>query len=682
MFFIGLIFSLGLFFLLYFIFSSGLRHRVDALEKRMGQLEQGTRAVPMMNAKPAEQVGVIPNVVPQASSEPMQNALYSQGVPTVVSKPKAVENPAHSMETFANRMAKLGIVVLAIGVLYFLSYINSRGLLGETAKFTLGLIAGAACVGIAELVKRKSSQYAQILRGGGFIIWYITLYIGTFSYHIITLPVMLGLIIGILFISALVSLSEKKETSFFLGVLGAYLLPWIAGVTVHDASTNLQLLIYVFIINCGIVGLAMFQNWRASMYAGFFFTWILFLSIMSFSNTGWVGSAPTMLSWTTLWLFATLYGLQFLIVFLSRDIRRGRQYATEIATAGQDAKPTVKEGEVFLTATNTFLYVWFSYSLIYNHFENYLGFLALALGIFHLGVYLFIRKMQGGVSRSVSALTHFVIFIVLVTAAIPMQFDGPIVTMVWFIEGVVLAYLATTNEFKNRGIMYVLGLAGIVMGVMHMIAYGEYQGAYDTGIAVVNQQFLVWLFVVGLIHFIAYLWKNIEKVRGFALFLFLVGQVFFVVLSSVEIWSYFGYQQKAVNKAYSEEMQNFEKYYGYAQYSAEVTPAQRAELDQAYTERNAKSQNISNTAAFVNAIFFVIMTTIYLLIGLLRQNKVFRRLGVVMLVITLIQIVSLAWQFGPVYRFITFLGLGVILLVLSYLYIHHSKKIIAPNPTN
>ena len=230
--------------------------------------------------------------------------------------------------------------------------------------------------------------------------------------------------------------------------------------------------------------------------------------------------------------------------------------------------------------------------------------------------------------------------------------------------------------------MYVLGLAGIVMGIMHMIAYGDYQGAYDTGIAVVNQQFLVWLFVVCLIHFIAYLWKNIEKVRTLALFLFLVGQVFFVMLSSVEIWSYFGHQHKVLNKAYNEEKQNFEKYYGYSQYSGEVTPAQRAELDQSYNELNTKTQNVSNTAAFVNAIFFVIMTTIYLLIGLLRQNKVFRRLGVVMLVITLIQIVSLAWQFGPVYRFITFLGLGVILLVLSYLYIHHSKKIIPPNPTN
>lgn len=668
--------SLIIFIPLYFILTSNLRKRVDTLENRVTFLEKGVQNVSVTNSAPS--AGQIPSVVP---AQPASGASIPYAQPT--QQPQhlpVVETQAHSMETFANRMAKLGVVVLAIGVLYFLSYINSKGWLTEVAKFTIGLAAGAACVGIAEWVKRKSLQYAQILRGGGFIIWYITLYIGTFVYHITTLPVTLGLIVGILFISALVSLAEKKETSFFLGVLGAYIVPWIAGVATKDASTNLQILIYLLIINCGIIGLSIFQNWRKSVTTGFFFTWMMFLSIWSVSKGWWLG-ADMQLTWSTLWLFATLFGLQFLIVFLMGDIRRGRQYAVQAVGVDSSVKPKVKEGEVFLTATNTFVYVWFSYFLVMPHLKAYIGFLTLLLGVFHLGVYLFIRKMQGNMSRSVSSLTHFVIFIVLVTAAIPMQFDGPLVTMVWFIEGVVLAYLATTSEFKNRAIMYVLGFAGIVLGVMHMIIYGSYTGVAKTGMAVINQQYLVWFFVAALIHFIAYLWKDLEKVKSFALFLFLLGQVFFVTLSSVEIWSYYSFKTSGLYAEQQANAEEFRSYYGYSVYDSRVTPAQQLQFDQEARDLQDKTRSLSNVAAFINALFFVIMTTIYLLIGLMGQNKTFRRLGVVMLIITLIQIVSLVWQFGPLYRFVTFTVFGIVLLILSYLYIRHSKQINPPNET-
>ncbi|MEN9604558.1 MAG: hypothetical protein RJB39_243 [Candidatus Parcubacteria bacterium] len=672
MFFLALI----VFIILYFIFSHGLRTHVDTLENRVKFLETQLKS----------SGGTINT---STSTQPVAMPVQTQTTATTVGqftplKPQdrlpVQESAAHSMETFATRIAKLGIVVLAIGVLYFLSYINSKGLVGPTAKFAIGLIAGAACIAIAEWVKRKSLQYAQILRGGGFIIWYITLYVGTFTYHIVSLPVTLGLIIGVLLVSVIISFAEKKDTSFFIGVLGAYIVPWIAGVANHDGNTNLQLLVYTCIISCGIIAVSLVQNWKKSMYAGFIFTWMMFASIYSLSLDSW---SSVQLGWKPLWLFATLFGLQYLIVFIIGDVRRGRLYAAQTADATTSVVPKVKEGEVFLTATNTFLYAWFAYFLVQPHFGNYIGFLTLILGVFHLCVYLFIRNMQGNTSPSVSSLTHFVIFIVLATAAIPMQFDGPIVTMVWFIEGIVLAYMATTKEFKNRGVMYVLALTGIIMGIIHMIAWGSYKGVSQTGIAVFNQQYLVWFFVAVLVHVVAYLWKNIDiqKVKSFALFLFLLGQVFFVILSSVEIWSYYQFKSSEVYAEQRDLDKDFEATYGYSRYDSQVTPAQEAQLNESYQVYQTKVQDINNTAAFVNAIFFVIMTAIYLLIGLLGQNKLFRRLGVVMLIVTLLQIISLVWRFGPVYRFVTFSGFGIVLLVLSYLYIHHSKKITPINET-
>lgn len=629
----------------------GLRQRVLNLEQKIGPVQQrvatdSLAAAPMTSSF---------TVVDRPASFKEEIALT------------APQTEHASTETFATGIAKVGIAILAIGVLYFLSYINSRDLIGPTAKYIIGLVAGAACIGVGELVKNKSAKYAQIIRGGGFIIWFITLYVGAFIYGLVSLPVTLGLIVGVLIVAALVSLAEKKETSFFIGVLGAYIVPWVAGVSIQNSETNLQLLVYTLVINFGIIGISVKQSWKASMYAGFIFTWIMFISI--FDNT--------QLSWLTMWLFASLYGLQYLVVFVMSDIKRSRA----LVETGKSSSG----GEVFLTATNTFIYSYLSYWIIQEHLGNYLGFLALILGLFHFGVYLFIRSIQDS-SRGASALTHFVIFVVLVTAAIPIQFDGPIVTMIWFLEGVVLAYMATTKEFKEKSIMYVLGFGGILAGIIHMISFGKYDGVAQTGVPVFNQQYIVWFFVVAILHGIAFLWKkvDIQSVQRVALSLFLVAQIFFVILSTVEIWSYYQSKSGDVHKEVQVLENTFVSYYGYRPYDEQATPAQLQTFESDRIALYDKAAEIQKMSAFVNAIFFVLMTVIYLLIGLLGQNKMFRRLGVVMLIITLIQIVTLVWQLGPVYRFVTFSGFGIVLLILSYLYIRHSKKVgtINPNPTN
>lgn len=656
-------------FILVIIFYVILQKHINTLEVRLRDLEKTQRVSVSVESKPT----IDSVVVAQHGSDITKP---TQSVQSVQSARPKVETQSHSIETFANRIAKVGIAILAIGILYFLSYINSQGFFGPTAKFSIGLVVGAVCVLVAEFVKRKSSQYAQIVRGGGFLIWYIALYVGTFSYNIISLPMLLVLIAGILCISAIVSIRERKETSFFLGVLGSYLMPMIAGAFLTVREERLQILMYIVIINLGIVGVSIFKNWRKSVIVGFFATWIIFAGIMTSSLSMQYSSFADMYpSWQTLWLFATVFGLQFLITFVLADIRRSRA----VTTTTVESTPKTRESDVLLTATNTFAYVWFAYTLVSGHLDRYMGYFTLLLGLFHFGVYLFIRKLQGSSSNSVSALTHFVIFVVLLTAAIPMQFDGPLVTMVWFIEGVVLSYLATTTEFKNKGIMYVLGLAGIVLGIIHMILYGSYTSVMNTGTIVFNQQYLVWFFVAALVHFIAFLWKNIEKARGAAVFLFVLGQVFFVTLSSVEVWDFYEYKVSAIYTSKHNTSANFEDYYGYSVYDEQATPEQRTEFDRLQNEISEQTKKLYNMAAFVNAIFFVFMTTIYLLIGLLQQNKIFRRLGVVMLVVTLIQIISLVWQFGPVYRFITFSVFGIILLILSYLYIHHNRKTITTN---
>ncbi|MES2622785.1 MAG: DUF2339 domain-containing protein [Patescibacteria group bacterium] len=608
------------------------------LKKRMALLENKVKRLELGNTTPTQSAAAS-TAIPSITAHSTVQAYIPQA-----KKPDMPKPEAHP-ENFGSVLAKIGIAILVLGIAFFLNYINSIGLLGNNTKFVMGLLAGGAMIGIAEYVKTKTLHYAQILRGGGIIVWYLTIFVGSMIYHIVSLPFALTLTIGVAVVSLLISLREKTETTFLIGTLGAYLVPLICGFYAQDAVSLIQVLLYVCVINVGIVIVAKKQDWMRSIGIGFLFSWLVLFSFY--------GNIAT-LGWATTWMATTICALTFLIVFVLGDIKRSRE-STQTQTA------------VFLTVLNTCIYALTAYNILHTTpLAPYLGFLIAVLGAVHLCVYMYIRNVVNATDHP-SALTHLVLFITLITAAVPVQFDGAVVTMIWFVEGIVLSYLATLNGFKGKMIMYILGFAGIIAGIIHMIMFGTYEGVYVSGVPFLNQKYLVWLFVIILVHAIAYIWKSSIKDQTLAadfrksiwssvLFLVVLAQAAFLGLSSLEIHQYASYKTQQV---YAHQQQERE-YYGDAY---EFDPSVNAEVD-----------TIQKTASFMNIVFFIIMTVLYLLIGLRKNNTVIRSLGIVTLVITLLQLFVFTWGLGQVYRIISFVGFGVILLIVSYMYVQHNKK--------
>ena len=225
------------------------------------------------------------------------------------------------------------------------------------------------------------------------------------------------------------------------------------------------------------------KDWLNSAVIGFVFTWLIFASILS-----------TNITKNVLFIFSSLYGLQYLIIFLIQDFQNVKSKVFN----------TIK-GTVFLTVLNTLIYLLVFYKLVDKTILfDYVGFFVAVLGIFHFIIYMIIRNINND-STGVIALTHFVISILLVSAAVSLQFDGPLVTMIWFLEGIVLSFLSVLKDFKDKSIMYILGFTAIIAGIIHMILFGNYESVMKNGLIFLNQKYIVWFAVFALINLVVYI---------------------------------------------------------------------------------------------------------------------------------------------------------------------------------
>lgn len=577
-------------------------------------------------------------------------------VPEVKSQ-VSVETEIHlpHQDNFAKNLAKFGIAILVLGVLFFLNYIDSQGWIGPVFKYVAGLSFGVVLLGIAEYLKNKNKTYTNLLRGGAFVIFYLTLFVGYILFHIVSLSLTLGMIIAVLAVSTIISLRENDKMPFTLGSIGAYLVPLLIQLNVSGLKIEnlVGLMVYLVILNFAVIFISFKKQWIESSVVGFILTWSIFASILY-----------TDIGKNLLFVFSTVYGLQYLITFLTYDFQKVKSIVSNRA-----------EGIVFLTVVNTLVYLMVFYKLVDKTvLFDYIGFFVALLGIFHFMVYMVLRNISNS-STGVVTLTHFVISILLVSIAIPLQFDGPLVTMMWFMEGIVLSFLSVLKDFKNKPVMYVLGFTSIIAGIFHMISFGVYESVLKTGHIFLNQAYIVWFAVFILINIVAYIWYSTvldsedfgfkKSINNTAFALILIGQFMFVALTANEIDNFGQYRTNIVQKEISEQRTLDSKLKGDNYYNYDTSEYK------AYYERIG---SVAKQTTFMQLLLFILMTIIYFVVGLVYKNKIVRNMGIVTLVITSILLITLTWGLGPVYRIITFVGFGIALLTVSYFYISKNKK--------
>ena len=311
-----------------------------------------------------------------------------------------------------NWLARIGVLALIIGVGFFLKLAFDNDWIGETGRVVLGLLGGGALLGGGEFWRRKYPILAQPLTGGGIAILYLSVFAAFALYDLIPALPALGFFFLVTATAAALALRYESVVIAVLGILSGFATPFLLVDELPDLRV---LLAYVLVLDLGVLALATFRNWR----------W--------FTLLGLIGSIVLLLYWIEELqpglLLGSLGATAVFLIFVGATTLFHLVWRRAPGPADQA-----------LIALNAAAYFGISYELLFDEFREWMGGFTVLLALFYglLG-YVILLRYREQVVHSLFALGIAVVFL---TIAVPVQLEGPWISVAWAVEGVVLVWLS------------------------------------------------------------------------------------------------------------------------------------------------------------------------------------------------------------------------------------------------
>lgn len=343
-----------------------------------------------------------------------------------------------------NLFGKIGILVLVVGIGLFVKYAIDKDWINETTRTVLGFVVGAALLVLAERFRKNYRTFSSLLAGGASAVFYLTVTIAFQSYHLFSQTAAFIILVGITILMTALSVWYDRRELAIISLVGGFLAPFLVS---HGEGNYLVLYTYLAILNIGMFGLSLHKKWAELPIISFAFTYFIMLIYVciefafSAPKENMVGVAGH------LFLFSTLFYFIFLLPVLS-------------ILKSEESK--INRYLVFVVIGNSFLYLGLG-KLFLSHMLlsfNFSGLLSLAIATANLLILLGLRKRRQEFRLLVYTLAGLAV--TFVTIAIPLMWNGRLITMAWAVEMVVLLwlYVKTRSRIYEKGALVLVVLTG------------------------------------------------------------------------------------------------------------------------------------------------------------------------------------------------------------------------------
>ncbi len=368
-------------------------------------------------------------------------------------------------------LIRIGVLILVIGIGFFLKYSIARGFIGPVSRVFLTTVTGAGLVAWGlRLFKGRYGVLGQGLAGAGFA----TLYFSFFTAHqpdyaiIGTMPAF-ALMVLVTVVAGVVAIRFNSLLVAVLGLLGGYGTPLM--ISTGNASV-VGLFSYVLLLGLGMFFIASRKNWRLLHYLSFFATYILVLMATDkeFRPERFWEFMPFLLAF-----FALFSSVTFVYQLIHR------RTATLL--------------ELLFLFLNAGVLVAFAVGYIQSRFEREaIAILTLGLAIFyivHIVVFLKRDIRDRGLLLSFMGLAAFFVAITL-----PLVLSKGWITVSWALQAFVMLWIASKmkSEFLRQlaYLLYLVVLARFALfdlegqfgGLAKDLPFGEYAMALVERLAV------------------------------------------------------------------------------------------------------------------------------------------------------------------------------------------------------
>ena len=154
----------------------------------------------------------------------------------------------------------VGIVAILFAASFFLRWAFEANLIGPGLRVTLGVIAGAALLGAGlALHRRRDVPYlSEGLSGGGLGILYLSLYAGYEFYGFLAPGPAFGAMVLVTLAGVLVAVLSGRQSIAVLSLLGGLLTPVLLA---SDSPDERVLLGYLFVLDLSVLAVARYRAW-------------------------------------------------------------------------------------------------------------------------------------------------------------------------------------------------------------------------------------------------------------------------------------------------------------------------------------------------------------------------------------------------------------------------------------
>ena len=205
----------------------------------------------------------------------------------------------------------VGIIAILFAVSFFLRWAFENNLIGPGVRVILGLLCGAVLLAGGLLLHRRQDlpYLSQGLAGGGLGVLYLSLYAAYALYHFVGMVTAFAAMFAVTVAGALVAVATGRQITAVLTVVGGLLTPVLL---VADRPNERGLLGYLLVLDLLVFAIALFRSWPALNRLAWVGSAILLLPIL-------LGHPASPHPPTRLVLLSALF-LLFLAVPLAREV--------------------------------------------------------------------------------------------------------------------------------------------------------------------------------------------------------------------------------------------------------------------------------------------------------------------------------------------------------------------------
>ncbi|MFT4113860.1 DUF2339 domain-containing protein [Silvibacterium sp.] len=623
-----------------------LRREVAALRARVERLEQQARvdavasrettpASPPAFSSPPQPVASAPATAwqhaPAQTSPPpgtvlrdISRALHdneaSRGSGTSQDSRSSLERKIGSQ--LFNR---IGIVAVLIGVAWFLKLAIDNGWIGPAVRVMIGIAGGIGVAGLAERFRRKGYQaFAYSLQAVATGVLYLSLWAAYSIFHLIPGSVAFLTMVLVTAMNAWLSWRQNSEILAFYAAVGGFLTPLL--LSAH-ASDELALFGYLLVLDASVVALLAARlhqrPWSRLLLAAFAGT--------TFYAVGWYAS-----SYEDERFGATLFFvLVFFLIFALSPALLLRQARS---TVSETRHPLEESLALRLLPVLNALVVFCELFVLFGH-PPYAG-LREWIPLPFVAFYLVLQRLSG----ARAATTEIALAGAFATIAIPMEAHGRWITVGWFLEFGALTWLAARRRPEVAAAsslsrpLFLTASGVLVLAVFSLIAPVEAWHPPVLGPLLLNTRFASWVLGAG--------------VCAWAMRLGLAAAA---------------REKQGSATGYSEEWRNFAAANGLVA-TALLLIAVCMEIHAYWATGNSPLGN-SLGEQFSYSAWFMLAGAALLAMGFWQKSAFLRWQALVLLSLSIAKVFLFdTRQLDQGYRILSFLGLGALLLAVSFVY--------------